>query len=205
MSHFYTEVKNGSLKIYIKDYRKKIHVAKVYITVKNLDGVSLVGSGDITLENTIKTNNFNIKIVGSGDLVAPLDAKNVQCTIAGSGDVKFSGVSGDLEVNVGGSGDTYAKDLKLNKCKISIAGSGEVSLSGSAVDLKVSVSGSGDTDASDLKAVNLMAKIAGSGDVKATVVEELSASIVGSGNVYYYGNPENKNVNIIGSGRAIQK
>ena len=205
MSHLYTEVENGTLKVYIKKYHKSIRVAKVYVTVPNLEQVSLVGSGDMTFTDVFKTNDFKIKIVGSGDLIAPLDAKNVEVSIAGSGDVKLSGVKGDFEIGVSGSGDTYAKDLKLHNCDLSVAGSGDVVLEGSASKLVVSIAGSGDIEGESFKAVDVQAKIAGSGDVNVTAVESLSGSIVGSGNLYYYGNPSKATVNTIGSGRAVQK
>lgn len=205
MSHLFTEVENGTLKVYIKKYHRSIHVAKVYVTVPNLEIVSLVGSGDMTFTDVFKTNDFKIKIVGSGDLNAPLDAKNVELIIAGSGDVKLSGVKGDFQIDVSGSGDTYAKNLKLNNCDLSVAGSGDVVLEGSTSKFVVAIAGSGDVQGENLKAVNAQIKVAGSGDVKTTVVESLSGSIVGSGNIYYYGNPSKATVNTLGSGRAIQR
>ncbi len=205
MSHLFTEVVNGTLKVYIKKYRKNIHVAKVYVTVPNLEKVSLVGSGDMTFTEVFKTKDFKIKIVGSGDLNAPLDAKNVEVSIAGSGDVKLSGIKGDFQINVGGSGDTYAKDLQLNNCDLSVAGSGDINLEGSSSKLVVSIAGSGDIEAENFKAVDVHAKVAGSGDIKVTAVESLSGSIVGSGSIYYYGNPSKATVNTVGSGRAIQR
>jgi len=205
MSHFFTEVENGTLKVYIKKYHKSIHVAKVYVTVPNLEKVSLVGSGDMTFTDVFKTNDFKIRIVGSGDLTAPLDAKNVEVSIAGSGDVKLSGVKGNFELGVGGSGDTYASDLQLENCDLSVAGSGDVQLEGSTAKLVVSIAGSGDIDGENFKAVDVQASIAGSGDVKITAIESLSGSIIGSGNLYYYGNPAKASVNTIGSGRAVQR
>lgn len=205
MSHFFTEVENGTLRVYIKNYRKNIHTAKVYVTVSNLENVSIVGSGDMTFKDVFKTNDFKIKIVGSGDLIAPLDAKNVIVSIAGSGDVKLSGIRGSLQIDVGGSGDTYAKDLTLTNCELSVAGSGDVVLEGSTAKFIVSIAGSGDIQGENLKAVDVQAKIAGSGDVEITAIESLIGSIIGSGSLYYHGNPSKATVNTVGSGRAIQK
>ena len=51
----------------------------------------------------------------------------------------------------------------------------------------------------------LKASIAGSGDVLATVSNKIKATVVGSGSVYYKGNPSQIDSNSLGSGDVIDR
>jgi hypothetical protein len=198
--HLFTEVRNGVLYVDIKSYHRQYRVAKLHIRIPMLEKVSLNGSGDLAFADTFKSIGLKISLNGSGDFRGDLDVKQLELEIAGSGDAVFSGVSGSLKVFIGGSGDVSAKKLRLSDCHVKIAGSGDMILKGNTEDLVLGLAGSGDVDAYDLKAVNVSVSIAGSGDVGVYAVESISASIVGSGNVNYSGNPTKVNVSSTGSG-----
>lgn len=111
--------------------------------------------------------------------------------ITGSGDVYFKdGVrASNLKLWVSGSGDVYGKvDARNVECNIS--GSGDMKLSGHAETSSVSVSGSGDFTARDLQTANTSVHVSGSGDASIYVSNSLEASVSGSGDVSYRGNPK---------------
>ncbi len=198
--HITTEVIDGVLLIEVKKSYRNIDIVKVHINIADLETIKSAGSGDIILKNKFKSNELVIKTSGSGDFRGSLDVKNLKYDVSGSGDGDFSGVNGELQISISGSGDVKAKDLRLTDCTIKVNGSGDMKLYGSAENITITVSGSGDIDASALNAVNVTAKVAGSGNIKVSAVESIYASCVGSGDIYYSGNPQKVNVSSSGSG-----
>lgn len=129
-------------------------------------------------------------------------------SIEGSGDVKGTGLftMDDLKLSTNGSGD-MTLEVAAKKLAASIEGSGDMKLSGSCDQVKVSVQGSGDVNARGLKSSSAQVAIAGSGDVTVNTSMELTASVEGSGNVLYEGDPKNVSKDISGSGeiRSLQR
>jgi hypothetical protein len=60
-------------------------------------------------------------------------------------------------------------------------------------------------NAFDLNSEVTNATIAGSGNIKTTVTKKIKAKVVGSGNIYYSGNPAEKEVKSVGSGKIIHQ
>lgn len=96
----------------------------VYITVKELDAISVAGSGDMVSKGKFKCDDLDISVAGSGDLEFEVDARDVDISIAGSGSVLLSGSSKMNKVSIAGSGKLDAEDMESNSYRISIAGSG---------------------------------------------------------------------------------
>jgi hypothetical protein len=164
-----TEVEGGVLKIYTKsdnDWHwfdgghKKI---MIYVAIKDVNGVSLSGSGDVSFREGLRGGAFRLKLTGSGDVSGKLWVKNLDVNLAGSGDIKISGSADNSNVSVAGSGDYTANGLVTNTASVRVAGSG---------DARVNVS------------QKLDASVVGSGDVYYTgSVKSVSTSKIGSGDV----------------------
>jgi len=201
-----TEVRNGVL--YIESTNngwRNVRTMEVHITMPTIEKIKNSGSGDFTIDGDIPGNNVYIGISGSGDMQAELNATNLEIKISGSGDVSLSGVKGDLTIGISGSGDVYAENLKLDNCNLKGSGSGDVKLKGKAASFVASVMGSGDINAYGLTAVEAQVKCNGSGDVAIQVVERVSATLNGSGDLTYYGSPEYVDVESNGSGEVYRK
>lgn len=115
---------------------------EVYVTVKELRGVSVSGSGDIVGQNTIETGNFRAKVSGSGDIEMELDARNVDASISGSGNIELSGSSNSGSLSISGSGKLLAENMKVDDFEVRISGSGRGSITVFG-ELDVRISGSG--------------------------------------------------------------
>lgn len=123
-------------------------------------------------------------------------------SISGSGDITTQGVlknSRQIEMHVSGSGDIKAQ-VDAPAIDISVSGSGNVSLTGRTKDFSSDVTGSGDINCGGLESENATVKVAGSGNVHIFASVHLSASVVGSGDVYYRGNPPSPEIHTTGSG-----
>ena len=165
MPYLITEVENNKLKI---KWKKGINISsnsKILMTVpfKDIDEVSLAGSGDVYSNDVIKANSFKTALAGSGDIKLKVDASDVISKIAGSGDIALSGNTTTLECSIAGSGDIHAYELTSNDASVKIAGSGGVKLNVKN-NLKARISGSGNVyykgnpDKQDVK-------VSGSGNV----------------------------------------
>ena len=162
-----------------------------FLTVKDLEQVSISGSGDIQVPD-LETNEFKVDIGGSGDVsMGDLNADRLEIDIGGSGKVNTARVNvPTLRVKINGSGDITLGELDADNLSLDINGSGNLRIDdGQVRDQEIDVNGSGDFRAEDLASENVDIKIGGSGDITVWVTESLDVSINGSGNVRYYGRP----------------
>ncbi|GEQ86539.1 DUF2807 domain-containing protein [Patiriisocius marinistellae] len=146
----FVEITNngGALKVTTKNnlpYYKSTHGIRVIVPFKELDKVTLIGSGDVIGKDIIKTNNFETKLTGSGDLKLEVKAQEINAYIKGSGDLTLRGTTNVFNAVVSGSGDLIAKNLKTTMTDISLTGSGDASVYASS-SIKARVNGSGDIE-----------------------------------------------------------
>jgi hypothetical protein len=122
--------------------------------------------------------------------------------VAGSGNINANEPinTGNINLSVAGSGNINLENLVAEQTESSIAGSGNINIKGtSGKSLQVSIAGSGDINCEAFESKDVNVSIAGSGSAKVFANENLSTSIVGSGDVYYKGRPL-VNANSTGSG-----
>ena len=144
-----TEVEGGTLKIYNKNNKgfnwnwngnKKMIV---YVSIKNVNAVSLTGSGDVYFKEGLRADNFKLKLTGSGDVTGKLDVKSLESNLSGSGDIRISGHTDNSNVSVVGSGDYTAQNLISANTAVRVVGSGDAKVYASE-KLDALVAGSGD-------------------------------------------------------------
>jgi hypothetical protein len=174
----------------------------VYITVKDIEAISVSGSGDLIGETKIVSNNLDLNVSGSGSLKLDADVSGgLEADVSGSGDIDVKGKCRDFNSNVSGSGKVQMNVAINDLADFGVSGSGKIYASGSASRVKTTISGSGKVLAADLQANSCEVRISGSGDVEINVKDELDANISGSGSVSYRGNPGKVNSHASGSGR----
>jgi len=158
-----TEVRNGKLIISHKSGRNLRPTRLNYtISVTDLAGVSVAGSGQVSCRHPLVSEDFNAKISGSGDITLAVETARLESDISGSGSVYLSGFTDTYDARITGSGDVDAFDLQTITSSVAITGSG---------NCRVSVSD------------KLRAKITGSGDVLYKGHPRIRRSITGSGKV----------------------
>jgi hypothetical protein len=109
------------------------------------------------------------------------------------------------EVTVGGSGRIEAVGLDADRFSVQIDGSADVVASGEVGELLIEVNGSGNVDTRDLVAGEATVEINGSGDVNVMARDYLTATVNGSGDIVYTGNPGQVVKNVEGSGRIRRR
>jgi len=165
-----TEVKDGKL---IIRFPNKNYVwstfqpgeITIYITVPEINGLGISGSGDIIAENEIKTKILDMAVSGSGNIkLSELTAERVKSAISGSGDIIVAGKAAaqDLSITISGSGNFKGLNYSADDVTVKIAGSGNVGVEANK---------------------NLYVRLAGSGNVTYKGKPMIDQSIAGSGSV----------------------
>src|SRR6478609_3038155 len=122
----------------------------------------------------------------------------------GSGGVTGAGVpSGDGTLAVSGSGSAALSGLRLTGLTADLSGSGGLTVAGSATTASVTISGSGDFDGSGLATERATVEVSGSGQARVDVSGTLTATVSGSGDVVYTGDPTSVQRDRSGSGDII--
>ncbi|MBS1682119.1 MAG: DUF2807 domain-containing protein [Bacteroidetes bacterium] len=207
-----TEVENGKLVIgregkgwmdwSWREWRDDNKIT-AYVTVTNLEALSVSGSGDMVGQGKFSTGDLDLKVSGSGSADIEIDAKGtVNADVSGSGDMNVKGACQNFDSDVSGSGKVNAQVAVSGKADVSISGSGKIMASGTASEIKARISGSGKVLASNLEVSKCDVRISGSGDVEINVKDALEATISGSGSVSYKGTPNRVNSHASGSGHV---
>ncbi len=139
----------------------------VYITLPNLTGLSVSGSGKAEILDPINdADNLSLSVSGSGKLItSAVVTDNLSCNISGSGDIIIgSGGNADKgDISISGSGSYTGESFEIDHLDISVSGSGNC-LCKVGDSLNARISGSGNvTYIGDPK---IDAKVSGSGHVR---------------------------------------
>jgi hypothetical protein len=161
------EVEGRALKIRNKNssgswlsWRGDIKPATIYVSTPALKGVTLSGSGDVSIDR-LRGDELAATLSGSGDLaIADATGRHLEATLSGSGDMAIAGACEASKLRVAGSGDIAAGKLKCRTVDASIAGSGDVSITASR---------------------SVVGRIAGSGSIDVYGPAKCEAKTVGSG------------------------
>ena len=175
----------------------------VYITVKDIEAISVGGSGDIIGETKIIAGDLDLNVSGSGNMKIEAEASgDVEADVSGSGNLSLKGKCKEFNSDVSGSGKVLLMINVGGDADFGISGSGKIEASGTAASVKANISGSGKVLASNLETNRCEVRISGSGDVEINVKTEIDANISGSGSVSYKGNPSKINSHSSGSGHV---
>jgi len=143
---------------------KKLRPTKLNytITVKDLEGISIAGSGDVNGKSRLVSDDFYAYISGSGDIILAVRTARLESDISGSGSINLSGKTDAHQASITGSGKINAFDMQAQNVSVAITGSGDCRVQASE---------------------KLRTKITGSGDVLYKGHPQISKTITGSGSV----------------------
>ena len=133
MQYVSTEVRDGTLYLGFegrvsKDQTLSPTRLRFTLTVKNLTGMGVSGSGEISTDS-LDTERLEVSIGGSGEVqVDSLIAKEVEVRINGNGDMELAGEATGQDISINGSGQYDAKDLRSETVKVNIGGSGNATV-----------------------------------------------------------------------------
>jgi hypothetical protein len=138
----------------------------IYITIPEVTGLNVSGSGDIIGEGAISAIITELSVSGSGNLtVDKLNCDRVKAVISGSGNIVLGQEKPASEFHgvISGSGNIKAGGFEAQSVNVTISGSGNCSIKSNG-DIKVKIAGSGNLYYTGNP--NIDSAIAGSGNVK---------------------------------------
>jgi hypothetical protein len=135
-----------------------------FISVKELDEVSINGNGNVYGESAIGANKISLEISGTGKIRLELKAHEVEASVPGAGKIELSGSADYAKLNVSGSGKIDAMAMQVRRCDADISGLGKISVDAKD-ELNSNISGSGKIEYKTAPAV-MNDKISGIGSVK---------------------------------------
>ncbi len=157
-----TTVSDGKLVISNRNYNLRPTTLSYFITVKDLKGIAVSGSADVSSDSKFVSDSFSVDISGSGDVDLELEVGRLESEISGSGSMRFSGKADALEASITGAGNIRALDMQARNVALKITGSGNCEVNASET---------------------LNVKITGSGDVKYKGSPQISKKVTGSGKI----------------------
>lgn len=164
-----TEVKDRTLNIRfpINNIFKRRNPGKIeiYISVPEIDALSLTGSGDI-LSDKINSRILDLMVSGSGNIkIEKLDAEKVTAVISGSGNINIrdGGIAEELSVRISGSGNVDARGFEAKNVNVQASGSGNCHVVSNG-EIKARISGSGNVYYGGNPAID--SSVSGSGSVR---------------------------------------
>jgi hypothetical protein len=165
-----TEVSSGKLVIKMENWRmnnwRMNEKVTVYITMPELNGLGVSGSGKAEIKDAVKTGELYLNVSGSGKLyISDITATSLDCGISGSGDIILGGGGScsKAKISISGSGNYMGESLKIGTADIHISGSGNCTCNVTE-SLKASVSGSGNVSYDGNPKVDV--HVSGSGKVR---------------------------------------
>lgn len=166
LSEVRTEVREGTLKIFIREGAMMVTDEKIRatITMPALEALDLSGASDADIKGTVSGNRLDIDVSGAGRVTAA--------------DVQVQ----DLEADISGSGDLSIATGATGKASFDISGSGSVRAFGFvAQNIEADVSGSGDMEVNAVQ--QLDAEVSGSGNIRYKGSPNIRQEVSGAGSI----------------------
>ena len=206
-------IKGESLVLGRGDYYGKDSVGamRFRVVLPRLQELRLKGSGDAYVKPFELYDRGHggfptIAVEGSGDIkLYGLKGPGVELRVKGSGSIKAMDVDvEELEAVVAGSGDLFMQSVQAEEGEFVVTGTGDIGVTdgGFVKRLEVNVVGSGDARLEKVDCDVAEVNVVGSGTADVgRVASRLNASVLGSGDVFYRGEPKVESVEL-GSGEV---
>jgi hypothetical protein len=149
-------VKDGVLHINIKkddseksksiwekiDDIKLLPTMKVYVSIKDVQKLSVNGNGNMITENSIAADNLELLVAGTGDMEVDIKTKTLNAKLAGPGSLTIKGYTDDFTLENSGSGKVEAYQFEAQNAEAMLYGLGSIQMN-VAEKLNARVYGSG--------------------------------------------------------------
>lgn len=121
-------VENQGDKLVLK-MKDKINMEKatksvVYITLKNIDDLTVKGVGNVKSFNTLKLNSLKLTVKGVGDVNLGLACNNLDAKVSSVGNTSLAGNTGETQIVNSGVGSLHAFDLVARQLNLRNSGVG---------------------------------------------------------------------------------
>jgi len=147
LPYIVTEVTGSTLKIGMKSPHPNtwndVHTLNVYITVADLNALSLSGAVEVTTQSAIKGENIEMEISGAVEVDLNLQYQKLSMDISGASEIKLAGQVEEVNIGASGASELDAFELLVKDLSLTASGATEAYVNASGT-LKISASGACD-------------------------------------------------------------
>lgn len=173
-----TEVKGGTLKIYVKSSKDKwgkdntFKVLKVYVSAPNVTEFKSTSGSSIILENEVTSNSkIGVDISSGSSIKGDISAKTI-----------------DIEAD---SGSSFKGKITATSVNVELDSGSSVSVSGKADSITIEADSGANFSGKDFTVKSAVIGADSASSVTLTVTESIKASADSLAKINYYGNPKN--------------
>lgn len=117
-----TEIEGDKLQIISNSSVLRSSAKDIYITVKDLNRIKLVGAVDLTNSNVFSVNSLSIISEGICNIDLHVHSNIVSLKLSGSSNVKIIGISNNLDVDMAGYGTLNSLGLFCDNVTLNLSG-----------------------------------------------------------------------------------
>lgn len=144
-----TRVENGVLTIRFDNDKKLFNwntdrvKLKAYISVKDLEKLTVNGACDVFIEDGIKGDDLAMNVSGASSIKAKLEVDKLSISLSGASDMTLTGKATNVKLDVNGASNFKSLDLTTDYCDASASGASSISVT---VNKELNAKASGASD-----------------------------------------------------------
>ena len=116
---------------------------KAYITVKNLEKLTVSGACNVSFVDAITSNYLHISVSGASDIKGTVKVNSLKVGASGASNISLSGKATETDFNVSGACSIKSLDLVTDNCVVVASGASNIKLTINQY-LKANISGASD-------------------------------------------------------------
>jgi hypothetical protein len=124
------------------DNIKLLPTMNVYVSIKDVQELSVNGNGKLITENSIAADNLYLQVAGTGSMEVDLKTKTLEAKLAGPGNLTIKGYTNNLVLDNSGAGGIDAFEFEAQNANAKLYGLGSIKMNVSEkLDAKIYGSG----------------------------------------------------------------
>ncbi len=123
-----TEISGNTLKIYTDVNIRKAKAKIVYVSMKDIEKITVSSAGDVYGKTIIKTDELKLSASSAGDIKLNIEVNKLYCNISSAGDIMLEGSCDELEADLSSAGDLKAYDLTTRIANVSTSSAGDAKI-----------------------------------------------------------------------------
>jgi hypothetical protein len=124
------------------DNIKLLPTMKVYVSIKDVQNLSVNGNGKLITENSIASDKLSLMVAGTGSMEVDIKSESIDAKLAGPGSLTIKGYADIMKIENSGAGSIDAYGFEVQDANASLYGLGSMKINVSdKLDAKIYGSG----------------------------------------------------------------
>jgi len=110
------------------DNIKLMPTLNVYVSIKDVQKLSVNGNGKLITENSIAADKLELLVAGTGNMEVDVKTKDLDAKLAGPGDLTIKGYTNEMNLENSGAGEIDAYEFEAQNATANLYGLGSVKM-----------------------------------------------------------------------------